>query len=160
MYISLSYIVGGLVLVITVTLIVNYLILRLIDFSDRRLQVRSSSAREKEFLRRQKHDAKVAAMQEEISAMNEELPAAIVFILSGLSLGDQRIYHIIRQNNGILAKEIAVRLPELEGVKRPSIATVKRSISALAKAGLIERNGDRKTGKYIATRDINVKINF
>lgn len=119
-----------------------------------------SAAREKELKRREKHDTKVAVMQEEVSAMNEEVPAIVASILEGMSLGDQRIYHVIRQSKGIQAQDIANSLPELEGVERPSIATVKRSISVLTKAGLIERDGSKKTGQYVAISDDELKIKF
>lgn len=107
------------------------------------------AAREKEQQRQQKHDAKVAALQEEVSAMNEEVAPVIVSILNGLTLGDQRVYHAIRRHGGIQAQNIAEVLPYQEGVEQPSIATIKRSISALTKAGLIEREGSKKTGQYI-----------
>ena len=118
------------------------------------------TAREKEQMRHERHDAKVAAMQEEVSAMNEEVPAIVASILEGMSLGDQRIYHAIRRSNGIQARVVADSLPELKGVERPSIATVKRSISALTKAGLIEREGSKKTGQYVVVGDDEVKIKF
>jgi predicted transcriptional regulator len=107
------------------------------------------AARQKEQIRREKHDAKVAALKEEVTAMNEKVPAVVASILEGLSLNDQRIYHAIRRNDGVQAQYIAEILPYQEGVERPSIATVKRSISSLTKAGLIEREGSKKTGQYI-----------
>ena len=107
------------------------------------------AARQREQIRREKHDAKVAALKEEVTAMNEKVPAVVASILEGLSLNDQRIYHAIRRNGGVQAQYIAEILPYQEGVERPSIATVKRSISSLTKAGLIEREGSKKTGQYI-----------
>lgn len=107
------------------------------------------AAREKEQMRREKHDAKVAALQEEVSAMNEEVPQVIASILEGLSLGDQRVYHAIRRHGGIQAQSIAEVLPYQDGVEQPSLATVKRSIRVLTDAGLIERDGSRKTGQYV-----------
>lgn len=107
------------------------------------------AARQREQIRREKHDAKVAALKEEVTAMNEKVPAVVASILEGLSLNDQRIYHAIRRNDGVQAQYIAEILPYQEGVERPSIATVKRSISSLTKAGLIEREGSKKTGQYI-----------
>ena len=107
------------------------------------------AARQKEQIRREKHDAKVAALKEEVTAMNEKVPAVVASILESLSLNDQRIYHAIRRNDGVQAQYIAEILPYQEGVERPSIATVKRSISSLTKAGLIEREGSKKTGQYI-----------
>ena len=70
-----------------------------------------AAAREKEQKRREKHDAKVAVLQEEVSAMNEEVPAIVASILKGMSLGDQRIYHAIRRNNGIQAQNILELMP-------------------------------------------------
>lgn len=128
--------------------------------SDKDSEAARAAAREKEQIRRERHDAKVAAMQEEVSAMNEEVPAIIASILKGMSLGDQRIYHAIRRSNGIQAQDVANILPELEGVERPSLATVKRSIAVLTKAGLIERDGSKKTGQYIVVNDDEVKIKF
>lgn len=110
------------------------------------------AARQKEQIRREKHDAKVAALKEEVSAMNEKVPAVVASILEGLSLNDQRIYHAIRRNDGVQAQYIAEILPYQEGVERPSIATVKRSISSLTKAGLIEREGSKKTGQYVVKK--------
>ena len=107
------------------------------------------AARQKEQIRREKHDAKVAALKEEVTAMNDKVPAVVASILESLSLNDQRIYHAIRRNDGVQAQYIAEILPYQEGVERPSIATVKRSISSLTKAGLIEREGSKKTGQYI-----------
>ena len=107
------------------------------------------AARQREQIRREKHDAKVAALKEEVTAMNEKVPAVVASILEGLSLNDQRIYHAIRRNDGVQAQYIAEILPYQEGVERPSIATVKRCISSLTKAGLIEREGSKKTGQYI-----------
>ena len=107
------------------------------------------AARQREQIRREKHDAKVAALKEEVTAKNEKVPAVVASILEGLSLNDQRIYHAIRRNDGVQAQYIAEILPYQEGVERPSIATVKRSISSLTKAGLIEREGSKKTGQYI-----------
>ena len=124
------------------------------------LKIEKCTDREKEEMRREKHDAKVAVMQREVTVMNEEVPAIVASILKGMSLGDQRIYHAIRRSNGIQAQDVANSLSELEGVERPSIATVKRSISALTKAGLIEREGSKKTGQYIAVSDDKVKIKF
>ena len=118
------------------------------------IEAEKAAAREKEQMRREKHDAKVAVLQEEVNAMNEEVPAVVASILEGMSLGDQRIYHAIRRNNGIQAQNIAEILPYQEGVERPSLATVKRSISALTKAGLIEREGSKKTGQYI-TKEVD-----
>lgn len=118
------------------------------------IETEKAAAREKEQMRREKHDAKVAVLQEEVNAMNEEVPAVVASILEGMSLGDQRIYHAIRRNNGIQAQNIAEILPYQEGVERPSLATVKRSISALTKAGLIEREGSKKTGQYI-TKEVD-----
>ena len=107
------------------------------------------AARQKELLRRERHDAKVAVLKEEVAAMNEEVPAAVACMLGVLSLNDQRIYHAIRRNDGVQAQNIAEILPYQEGVERPSIATVNRSISSLTKAGLIEREGSKKTGQYV-----------
>ena len=107
------------------------------------------AARQKEQIRREKHDAKVAALKEEVTAMNEKVPAVVASILESLSLNDQRIYHAIRRNDGVQAQYIAEILPYQEGVERPSIATVKRCISSLTKAGLIEREGSKKTGQYV-----------
>ena len=107
------------------------------------------AAKEKEQMRREKHDAKVAALQEEVSAMNEEVPQVVVSILEGLSLGDQRVYHAIRRHGGIQAQSIAEVLPYQDGVEQPSLATVKRSIRVLTDAGLVEREGSRKTGQYV-----------
>ena len=105
--------------------------------------------KEKEMQRRQKHDAKVNAIKQELATMNAEVPSVVASMLEGLSLGDQRIYHVIRKNGGIQAQSIADMLPEQEDVEKPSLATVKRSISALTDAGLIEREGSKKTGQYI-----------
>lgn len=105
--------------------------------------------KEKEMLRRQKHDAKVIAIKQELATMNAEVPSVVASMLEGLSLGDQRIYHVIRKNGGIQAQSIADMLPEQDDVEKPSLATVKRSISALTDAGLIEREGSKKTGQYI-----------
>ena len=102
-----------------------------------------------EQMRREKHDAKVAALQEEVSAMNAEVPPVVASILEGLSLGDQRVYHAIRRHGGIQAQNIAEVLPYQEGVEQPSLATVKRSIRVLTDAGLVERDGSRKTGQYV-----------
>lgn len=107
------------------------------------------AARDKEQLRRERHEAKVAALQEEVSAMNEEVPQVVVSILEGLSLGDQRVYHVIRRHGGIQAQNIAEVLPYQDGVGQPSLATVKRCIRVLTNAGLVERLGSRKTGKYV-----------
>ncbi len=106
--------------------------------------------KEKEMQRRQKHDAKVNAIKQELATMNAEVPSVVASMLEGLSLGDQRIYHVIRKNGGIQAQSIADMLPEQEDVEKPSLATVKRCISALTDAGLIEREGSRKTGRYVA----------
>lgn len=108
-----------------------------------------AAARERELARRERHDAKVAVLKEEVAAMNDKVPAVVASILEGLSLNDQRIYHAIRRNDGVQAQYIAEILPYQEGVERPSIATVKRSISSLTRAGLIEREGSKKTGQYI-----------
>ena len=105
--------------------------------------------KEKEMLRRQKHDAKVIAIKQELATMNAEVPSVVASMLEELSLGDQRIYHVIRKNGGIQAQSIADMLPEQDDVEKPSLATVKRSISALVDAGLIEREGSKKTGQYI-----------
>ena len=105
--------------------------------------------KEKEMQRRQKHDAKVNAIKQELATMNAEVPSVVASMLEGLSLGDQRIYHVIRKNGGIQAQSIADMLPEQDDVEKPSLATVKRSISALTDAGLIEREGSKKTGQYI-----------
>lgn len=105
--------------------------------------------KEKEMQRRQKHDAKVIAIKQELATMNAEVPSVVASMLEGLSLGDQRIYHVIRKNGGIQAQSIADMLPEQDDVEKPSLATVKRSISALTDAGLIEREGSKKTGQYI-----------
>ena len=108
-----------------------------------------AAAREKELVRRERHDAKVAVLKEEVSAMNEKVPAVVASILEGLSLNDQRVYHAIRRNDGVQAQHVAEILPNQEGVERPSLATIKRSISALTKVGLVEREGGRKTGHYV-----------
>ena len=105
--------------------------------------------KEKEMQRRQKHDAKVIAIKQELATMNAEVPSVVASMLEGLSLGDQRIYHVIRKNGGMQAQSIADMLPEQDDVEKPSLATVKRSISALTDAGLIEREGSKKTGQYI-----------
>ena len=105
--------------------------------------------KEKERQRRQKHDAKVNAIKQELATMNAEVPSVVASMLEGLSLGDQRIYHVIRKNGSIQAQSIADMLPEQDDVEKPSLATVKRSISALVDAGLIEREGSKKTGQYI-----------
>ena len=110
---------------------------------------RTEEQKEKEMLRRQKHDAKVIAIKLELATMNAEVPSVVASMLEGLSLGDQRIYHVIRKNGGIQAQSIADMLPEQDDVEKPSLATVKRSISALVDAGLIEREGSKKTGQYI-----------
>lgn len=116
------------------------------------------AAKEKEQLRRERHDAKVSALKEEVSAMNEEIPPVIASILTGLSLGDQRVYHAIRRHGGIQAQNIAGVLPRKDDIEQPSLATVKRSIAALSKVGLIEREGSKKTGHYII-KDINCEPN-
>jgi hypothetical protein len=119
-----------------------------------RESARIAEAREKEQQRKKKHDAKVAALHKEVPAMNKEVPSVIVSILDRLSLGDQRVYHAIRRYGGIQAQNIAEVLPYQECVERPSLATIKRSISALTKAGLIIREGSKKTGQYIITKSI------
>jgi len=113
-------------------------------------------ARIKELDRRQKHDAKVAAIRQELETMNGEIASTIVSVLNGLSLNDQRVYHVIRRNCGIQAQNIAEQLPLSDAVEKPSLATIKRSISALTSAGLIERDGSKKTGKYIVKTISNV----
>ena len=110
---------------------------------------RTEEQKEKEMQRRQKHDAKVIAIKQELATLNAEVPSVVASMLEGLSLGDQRIYHVIRKNGGIQAQSIADMLPEQDDVEKPSLATVKRSISALTDAGLIEREGSKKTGQYI-----------
>ena len=110
--------------------------------------------REKEQARREKHNAKVAVLQQEVASMNKDVSPIIVSILEGLSLGDQRVYHAIRRNGGVQAQAVAELLPEQEGIEKPSLATIKRSISALTAAGLIEREGSRKTGQYI-TKEVD-----
>lgn len=105
--------------------------------------------KDKEQKRQQKHNAKVEAISKELAVLNEEIPSPIVSILGGLPQGDQRVYHVIRQNDGIQAIAIADMLPALSGVEKPSLATIKRSISSLTAAGLIEREGSRKTGQYV-----------
>ena len=110
---------------------------------------RTEEQKEKEMQRRQKHDAKVIAIKQELATLNAEVPSVVASMLEGLSLGDQRIYHVIRKNGGMQAQSIADMLPEQDDVEKPSLATVKRSISALVDAGLIEREGSKKTGQYI-----------
>ena len=110
---------------------------------------RTEEQKEKEMQRRQKHDAKVIAIKQELATLNAEVPSVVASMLEGLSLGDQRIYHVIRKNGGMQAQSIADMLPEQDDVEKPSLATVKRSISALTDAGLIEREGSKKTGQYI-----------
>lgn len=126
--------------------------------TEENLEAEKAAAREKEQMRREKHDAKVAVLQKEVKAMNEEVAPVIVSILNGLTLGDQRVYHAIRRHGGIQAQSIAEVLPYQDGIKKPSIATIKRSISALTKAGLIERKGSKKTGQYIV-KDVDCAPN-
>ncbi len=121
------------------------------DVADREAAIKTA-ARERELARRERHDAKVAVLKEEVAAMNDKVPAVVASILEGLSLNDQRIYHAIRRNDGVQAQYIAEILPYQEGVERPSIATIKRSISSLTKAGLIEREGSKKTGQYVVKK--------
>lgn len=69
------------------------------------------------------------------------------FILKkGLTPSDQRVYEIIRKSKGIQAKDILALQPDM------GVSTIKRSISHLTNAGLIERIGSRKTGKYFTKR--------
>ena len=84
-----------------------------------------------------------------LAEMNDEVSDVIVSALDGLSLGDQRVYHAIRKNGAVQAQEIASLLPHQDGIRQPSIATVKRSIASLTDAGLIEREGGKKFGKYV-----------
>lgn len=69
------------------------------------------------------------------------------FILKkGLAPSDQRVYEIIRKSKGIQAKDILALQPDM------GLSTIKCSISRLTNAGLIERIGSRKTGKYFIKR--------
>ena len=105
--------------------------------------------KQKEQQRQERHTAKVAAIKQELAEMNDEVSDVIVSALDGLSLGDQRVYHAIRKNGAVQAQEIASLLPHQDGIRQPSIATVKRSIASLTDAGLIEREGGKKFGKYV-----------
>ncbi len=120
------------------------------------------AARQKEQARREKHDAKVAALREEVKVMNADVPVAVASMLEALPLNAQRIYHAIRRYSGVQAQNIAEILPHQEGVERPSIATVNRCISSLTKAGLIVRDGSRKSGQYVVRKvdcaPINCKV--
>lgn len=106
--------------------------------------------REKEQKRQERHKAKIAAIRQEVEAMNGEMPSVVASVLESLPLNDQRVFHVIRKNEGVQAQSVAEMLPELDGIRKPSLATVKRCISALTDAGLIEREGSRKTGRYVA----------
>lgn len=121
-----------------------------------------TAARQKEQARREKHDAKVAALKEEVEFMNADVPVAVASMLEALPLNAQRIYHAIRRYSGVQAQNIAEILPHQEGVERPSIATVNRCISSLTKAGLIVRDGSRKSGQYVVRKvdcaPINCKV--
>ena len=85
----------------------------------------------------------------ELNDLNKDVPSEITQILSRLSLGDQRVYHVIRRNGGAQAQDIADLIPKLEGIDNPSLSTIKRSIAALTAVGLVKRVGSRKTGQYM-----------
>lgn len=69
------------------------------------------------------------------------------FILKkGLTPSDQRVFEVIRKSKGIQAKDILKLQPDM------GVSTIKRSISHLTNACLIERIGSRKTGKYFIKR--------
>lgn len=106
-------------------------------------------AREKELQRQERHNTKVAIIQQELNDLNKDVPSEITQILSRLSLGDQRVYHVIRRNDGAQAQDIADLIPKLEGIDNPSLSTIKRSIAALTAVGLVKRVGSRKTGQYM-----------
>jgi hypothetical protein len=106
-------------------------------------------AREKELQRQERHNTKVAIIQQELNDLNKDVPSEITQTLSRLSLGDQRVYHVIRRNGGAQAQDIADLIPKLEGIDNPSLSTIKRSIAALTAVGLVKRVGSRKTGQYM-----------
>ena len=84
-------------------------------------------AREKELQRQERHNTKVAIIQQELNDLNKDVPSEITQILSRLSLGDQRVYHVIRRNGGAQAQDIADLIPKLEGIDNPSLSTIKRT---------------------------------
>ena len=106
-------------------------------------------AREKELQRQERHNTKVAIIQQELNDLNKDVPSEITQILSRLSLGDQRVYHVIRRNGGAQAQDIVDLIPKLEEIDNPSLSTIKRSIAALTAVGLVKRVGSRKTGQYM-----------
>ena len=122
------------------------------DIDLEKSQEDKAEARKKEKERQRKHNAKVNTIRQELDIMNAELPVEIMSILDRLSLGDQRIYHVIRKDGGIQAQSIADKLPVFPDVEKPSLATIKRSIKSLTAAGLIERKGSRKTGQYVTKK--------
>ena len=122
------------------------------DIDLEKSQEYKAEARKKEKERQRKHNAKVNTIRQELDIMNAELPVEIMSILDRLSLGDQRIYHVIRKDGGIQAQSIADKLPVFPDVEKPSLATIKRSIKSLTAAGLIERKGSRKTGQYVTKK--------
>lgn len=81
------------------------------------------------------------ARAKQMAAAAQEMPEDVRLKLSSLPDGAQAAYHILRQNPGMKAGEMAEQLSV-------GIATCERFISSLAESGLIEHRGSKKTGGY------------
>lgn len=86
----------------------------------------------------------------EVAQMAAELPEPTRVVLSTLPDNVQQAYHVIRQNPEINAHGIEQKLSVGE-------ATAKRFVGALIGAGLVARQGSRKTGGYIISASDSIK---
>ena len=107
---------------------------------------------------KQKHREELKAKKEALAAdMKEQrnlLPNGIAATIEDLSLKEQQVYCMIHDNeNGIQVKDLAENLSN-----RTSEASIKRHIAVLKDMGLIERQGNKRDGAYVAVKDYQCKL--
>lgn len=98
--------------------------------------------------KRAENREKVIEQKKNIEQRNSTLMPETRNILAGLSDRDNLLFWTIRDtaNHGLDVKD----LPSLTG---QSTASISRSIASLKKAGLVDLDGSKKTGKYKAIGD-------
>lgn len=98
--------------------------------------------------KRAENREKLVEQKKEIEKRNSTLMPSTRNTLAGLSDRDNLLFWKIRDaaNKGLDAKD----LPSLTG---QSTASISRSIASLKKAGLVDLDGSKKTGKYKAVGD-------
>ena len=122
--------------------------------AEKEVQEDGEALKEQKRKHREELKAKKEALAADMKEQRNLLPNGIAATIEDLSLKEQQVYCMINDTEGgIQVKDIAENLAE-----QTSQASIKRHIAVLKDMGLIERQGNKRDGAYVAVKDYQCKL--